>query len=332
MSTQIPHPAETQQNELAQWLFNFQQKIEPHTNKIILAIILGTIGLVAYQVFAKSAAAKTSAAWSEYATCTTADDYKEVADDHPGSPVEAWSRLEAARNYIQTGVRLSMTNRKASDESLENGKSQLEKLLSSPTTTEEVREQALSQMAVCMEALCGGDVKPVQEAYQKLLDKFPDTHYGPWAKHRLEELKKPETGEFYAWFRKAKPAPPERPKPQDVKSGELPNIKLTPDEGDPLPPSTSGTTPLTPETKPAEGTPAAPEAPATEGTPAKPETPATEGAKPAETPAAPEAPAAEKPAEPAAEQPAAPPAAEAGKPAEAATEKPAEPAAEAPKP
>ena len=161
-------------------------------------------------------------------------------------------------------------------------------------------------------------------AYQKLLDKFPETHYGPWAKHRLEELKKPETGEFYAWFRKAKPAPPERPKPQDVKPGELPNVKLTPEEGDPLAPSSSGTTPVTPETKPAEGTPAAPEAPATEGTPAKPDAPATE-AKPAETPAAPEAPATEKPA-------AEVPATEAGKPAEAATEKGTEPAPEAPKP
>ena len=213
-----------------------------------------------------------------------------------------------------------MTNRKASDDSLENGKTQLDKLLKSTTTPDEVREQALSQMAVCLESLCDGDVKPVVEAYDQLLKKFPDSHYAPWAKHRLEELKKPATGEFYAWFRKAKPAPPERPKPQDVKPSDLPNIKLTPDEGDPLPPSSSGTTPATPETKPVEGSTPAPEAPAVEGTPAKPEAPATE-AKPAETPA-----------DPPAEKPADPPAAEAAKPAEAATEKPAEPAAEAPQP
>lgn len=318
MSTQIPQHADPQQNELAHWFINFQRKIEPHTNKIILAILLGTLGIVAYQVFAKSAAAKTSVAWSKYAACSTADDFKEVADDHAGTPVEAWSRLEAARNYIQTGVMLSMTNRKASDESLENGKTQLDKLLKSPTTPEEVREQALSQKAVCLEALCDGDVKPVVEAYDELLKKFPESHYAPWAKHRLEELNKLETGEFYAWFRKAKPAPPERPKPQDVKPGDLPNIKLTPDEGDPLAPSSSGTTPATPETKPVEGSTPAPEAPAVEGTPAKPD-----------------APAAEKPAEPATENPADPPAAEAAKPAEAAeaaTEKPAEPATEAPKP
>jgi hypothetical protein len=294
MSTQIPQHADPQQNELAHWFVNFQRKIEPHTNKIILAIILGTLGIVAYQVFAKSAAAKTSEAWSKYATCSTADDFKEVADDHAGTPVEAWSRLEAARNYIESGVMLSMTNRKASDESLENGQTQLDKLLKSSTTPDEVREQALSQKAVCLESLCDGDVKPVVEAFDELLKKFPESHYAPWAKHRLEELKKPETGEFYAWFRQAKPAPPERPKPQDVKSV---------------------TTPVTPETKPAEGTPAAPapETPAAETKPAE--------DKPAEAPAAPT----DKPTEPAPEKPAIPA-------AETPSEKPAEPATEAPKP
>jgi len=308
MSTPLPHHAHPEQNELAHWFTDFQRKIEPHTNKIVLAIILATIGIVGYQVIARSTAAKKSEAWSKYAACITADDYKEVADDHAGSDVEAWSRLEAAREYIQSGVRLSMTNRKASDESLENGKAQLEKLLNSKTTPEEVREQSLTQMAVCLESLCDGDVKPATEAFNQLLKEFPETHYAPWAKHRLEELKKPATGEFYAWFRKAQPAPPERPKPQDVKPGEVPNVQLFPGEGDPLPP---GTTPAAPETKPADGTAPAPEAPAVD-------------AKPVEAPATPSDPAAEKPAEapaaPAAEAPAAPPAT------------PAEPAAEAPKP
>ena len=312
MSTQLPHHTHPEQTELAHWFTDFQRKIEPHTNKIVLAVILATIGIVGYQVMNRSAAAKKSEAWSKYAACTSADDFKEVADDHAGSEIEAWARLEAAREYIQTGVRLSMTNRKSSDENLNNGKEQLEKLLNAPTTSEDVREQALTQLAVCLESLSDGNTKPAIEAYEKLISQFPESHYVAWAKHRIEELKKPQTSEFYAWFHKAQPAPPERPKPQDVKPGELPNIQLTP------------------ETKPADG--AAPAA----------ETPKTEE-KPAETPAAPDAPAAEKPAEPAppAETPAAPapekpaetpaaPATEA--PAAPAADKPAEPAAEAPKP
>ena len=315
MSTQIPQHADPEQTELAHWFTNFQRKIEPHTNKIVLAVILATVGIVAFQVIAKSTAAKKSEAWSKYAMCSTADDYKEVADDHAGSDVEAWSRLEAAREYIQTGVRLSMTNRKASDESLENGKAQLDKLLNSSTTPDEVREQSLSQMAVCLESLCDGDVKPATEAFERLLKEYPNTHYAPWAKGHLDELKKPATGEFYAWFRKAQPAPPERPKPQDVKPGEAPNVQLFPGEGDLLPPETPGTAPGTPETKPAEG--AAPAVPTTDA-------PAAE-TEPAETPAAPEAPAA-----PAAEAPGEATPAEPA--AEAPAEKPAEPSAEAPKP
>ena len=335
MSTPLPHHAEPEQNELAHWFSDFQRKIEPHTNKIVLAIILGTIGIVAYQVMAKSAAAKVSGAWSEYALCQNADEFKKVAEVHAGSSVEAWSRLQAARNYIAKGVELSMTNRKASDESLENGKAQLDLLFKSTTTPDEVREQALSQMAVCLESMCDGDVKPATEAYQKLLTDFPETHYAPWAKNRIEELKKPGTGEFYAWFRKAQPAPPERPKPQDVRPGELPNVKLTPDEGDPLPPGSPPVAPAATEAKPVEG--AAPAAPTTEA-------PAAE-TKPVETPAAPEAPAAETPAAPAADSAPATPAAPAAEapaepaatptveaPAAPATPPPADPAAEAPKP
>ncbi len=311
MSTQLPHHSHPEQNELAHWFTDFQRKIEPHTNKIVLAVILATIGIVGYQVMNRSAAAKKSEAWSKYAACTSAADYQEVAEDYAGSEVESWARLEAARSFIQTGVRQSMTNRKASDESLESGKKQLEVLLDSTTISEDVREQALSQLGVCLESLSNGDVKPAIAAYEKLIGDFPESHYVPWAKNRIEELKKPATAEFYTWFRKAQPAPPERPKPQDAKSGEVPNIQLTP------------------ETKPAEGSTPAAEAPKAEEKPA--ETPATSEAPAAEKPA--EAPAADKPAEtpaaPATEAPADAPAAPAP---EAAAEKPAEPAPEAPKP
>jgi len=307
MSTQLPHHSPPEQTELAHWFIDLQRKIEPHTNKIVLAVILATIGIVGYQVMNRSAAARKSAAWSQFATCTTAESFEDLADDNVGTEIEAWARLEAAREFIQTGVNLSMTNRKSSDENLNNGKAQLDKLLNAANTPEDVREQALSQLAVCLEALSDGDEKPAIEAYEKLLSQFPDSHYAGWAKHRIEELKKPATSEFYAWFRKAQPAPPERPKPQDAKPGEVPNIQLTP------------------ETKPAEESTPAAEAPKAEEKPA--ETPAA--------PATPEAPAAEKPAEaPLAETPAETPAAPSTeKPAEApAPEKPAEPAAEAPKP
>lgn len=321
MSTQLPHHSHPEQNELAHWFTDLQRKIEPHTNKIVLAVILATIGVVGYQVINRSAAARKSEAWSKFAICTTAESFEDLADDNAGEEIEAWARLEAARRYVEAGVRLSMTNRKSSDENLNNGKEQLDKLLNAPTTSEDVREQALSQLAVCLEALSDGDEKPAIEAYEKLLSQFPDSHYAAWAKHRIEELKNPATSEFYAWFRKAQPAPPERPKPQDARPGEVPNIQLTP------------------ETKPEESAAPATDAAKTEDKPAEaaatPETPATPEAPAAEKPA--EAPAAEKPAEapaaPATEKPAEAPAAPASEtPAAPATEKPAEPAAEAPKP
>lgn len=340
MSTQSPQQVDQVQNQnaLAHWMFDFQRKIEPHTNKILLAIILGTIGIVAFQVMSRSEAAKKSEAWSKYAACTNAEEFRDVADDHAGGEIESWARLEAARHYIRTGVQTSMTNRKASTESLENGKSQLEKVLNNATAPAEAREQALVQMAVCLESLCDGDMKPASDAYDRLIKEFPDSYYVTWAKGHLEALKRPDASEFYAWFQKAQPAPPDRPKPQDVKASDLPNIKL---EGEDQPassasgeaPSTSeATTPPATESKPAEipatetpatetpaaGTPApATDKPAADPVPAAPtpppasETPsALEASPPVQTPAT-ETPATETPAPASPDAPPAQPAPEA---------------------
>jgi hypothetical protein len=298
MSTSTPEPADS--NDLQRWLFEFRQSVDKNINKIIAGVVIATIAIVAYQVVTRSAAAKKAAQWNEYHACASAEDYTKVAEKFPGTTVEHWARLEAARRFIQIGVTQSQTNRVTSDENLNSGKTQLEKLLNTPGTPDEVREHALSQLAVCLESLCDGNTQTVIDAYEKLIKDFPVSQYVPWAKSRIEFLKKPSTGEFYAWFRKTKPSPADRPKPQDVKLDEVPNIKL---DGESLTPPVPGETPAA-ETKP-EGEKPAEAAPAAE-------------TKPTETPA--------PPAEPAA------PAAEPAPPAEKPADKPQEPAAEAPKP
>ena len=319
MSTSTPEPADS--NDLQRWLFEFRQSVDKNINKIIAGVVIATIAIVAYQVVTRSAAAKKAAQWNEYHACASAEDYTKVAEKFPGTTVEHWARLEAARRFIQIGVSQSQTNRVTSDENLNSGKTQLEKLLNTPGTPEEVREHALSQLAVCLESLCDGNTQTVVDAYEKLIKDFPVSQYVPWAKSRIEFLKKPSTGEFYAWFRKTKPSPADRPKPQDVKLDEVPNIKL---DGESLTPPVPGETPAA-ETKP-EGEKPAEAAPAAE-TKAT-ETPAPEKTEGEKTDAAPEAakPEAAPPAEPAA------PAAEPAPPAEKPADKPQEPAAEAPKP
>lgn len=298
MSTSTPEPADT--NDLQRWLFEFRKTVDKNINKIILGVVIATIAIVAYQVISRNAAAKKAAEWSEYHACTTADEYKKVAEKFPGTTVEHWARLEAARRYVQSGVSQSQTNRVASDESLNNGKTQLEKLLNTPGTPEEVREHALSQLAVCLESLCDGKTEKVVDAYEKLIKDFPTSQYVPWAKSRVEFLKKPSTAEFYTWFRKTNPAPTDRPKPQDVKLDELPNIKL---DGETLTPPAGETSAPAAETKPEGEKPAAETAPAAETKPAD-SVPTTEPAKPAEAPAAEKPEAAAPATEPAA--PAAP--------------------------
>ncbi len=295
MSTPQPQTATTEPSELLRWWLRTRHWIDRHANKILLAIIVGTVVLVAAIVMSRSANAKNEAAWRAFSASEAADDFRKVAEDHAGTSAEYPARMMAARRYKSQGIQQAMSNRVASDENLENAKTQLSKLLESKNLPKDIREEALVNMAICLESLSDGNLKPAIEAYEQLLKEFPTTLNKQWAENKLKALAKPEKAAFYAWFRKTNPSPEDRPKPQDIPSSEAPNVKL---DDEPVPPT--GGSPA--RAMPPEGT-----------VPAAPETPAATSEKPAEAPAV-EQPAATTPAE---------------KPAE---EKPAEPAADAPKP
>lgn len=285
MSTSTPEPADS--NDLQRWIFEFRQSVDRNINKIILAVVVLTIATVAYQVVTRNAASKKAAQWNDYHACKTGDDFKKVAEKYPGTVVANWARLEAARQYVADGTDQSVTNREASDENLNNAKTQLESLLSAPGTPPEVRELALAQLIVCLESLCDGNTQPVVDACERLIQDFPNSQNTPWAKKRLEALKSPVTGEFYTWFRKSKPSPAERPKPQDIKPSEAPNVKL---EGEGEVPASSAA----PDSKPMSET-----APAAESKPAEtPAEPAKSRDPAAATPGEPAPPATDKPADP----------------------------------
>ncbi|RLS54858.1 MAG: hypothetical protein DWH91_10825 [Planctomycetota bacterium] len=303
MSTPQPQTDTTEPSELLRWWLESRRWVDRHANKILLTVIVGTVVLVASVVMARSTRAKNEAAWRAFGVSKVADDYRKVAEDHPGTSAEHPARMVAAREYLSQGMQQVTANRKASDENLENAKTQLSKLLDDKSTPKDIREEALLKMAVCLESLSDGDLKSATEAYERLLKEFPTTLNKSWVEEKLKILAKPETAAFYRWFRTTNPSPEDRPKPQDIKPSEAPNIQL---DGEGIAPPSSGD--------------AAREMPAEGAVP-----PVTPSEIPSEKPAT-ETPAAEKPAE-AATTP------EKTPEAPAVSEKPAEAAVpEAPKP
>jgi hypothetical protein len=167
------------------------------------------------------------------AAARTSDDLLRVADDFPSTDAANWARLRAARILYDRAVSESLSNRVASDDDFKQAKELYSGLLKSDVPAE-IREAALDGMARVLESTSAGDTAEAIAAYETLLREFPDTLFRDYAAHRIEELKKPETQEFYAWFSKQNPKPEDRPQPNDgatvppISMPEQPLFDLTP--------------------------------------------------------------------------------------------------------
>ena len=135
-----------------------------------------------------------------------------------------------------------------------------------------IRERSLWGLALCLESTNDGNTSKVIEAYQRLLTEFPETIFKVVADDRIATLKKDGAKEFYAWFSKENPKPPEA-RPRDFKNDESAPAQPKEDPDDFLIEKTPGG-----KKKPVEEKSATP-AETTE----KPETPAESPEKPNES-------------------------------------------------
>ncbi len=311
------------QTELEKWLNAVLSKAEPYSNQILMGFIAATVIAVVGIFWLRSTGEAASAGWTEYVANEAPDDYKEVAEEYPDTPVATWAQLQAGRLYLSEGLNAALSNRETSDKQLNNAKDSFETILKKTNAPAAAREEALAGLASTLEALSDSDTGPAIKAYEELLQEFPETTHGPWAQRRIEALKTGEAQNFYAWFRKQNPQPTDRPKPKDVSNPAeemLKNLELT------APLDSAQETPA--EMKNAEETPAAPELPpvkteepkaeekpATPSTDEKAEKPEEKKADSADKPASEEKPATEeKPVEDKSETPAEKPATEEAKP------------------
>jgi hypothetical protein len=207
-----------EQTELEKAVNRGLTAIEPFTNQIMIVSLAVTIVLAGAILWYRNAGSHQVAGWDEFALCRAPDDYAALAEKFPKTSVGNWSLLEAARGFMTEGLSQALVNKDASQERLNKAKSSYQTLLNSKVPSE-LREEALYGMATCLEALSDGDTAPAIDAYETLLQEFPESQHRLWAQERIDALKSKNAQEFYTWFHKQDPKPADRPQPNDV-SGE----------------------------------------------------------------------------------------------------------------
>ncbi len=211
------HRHDLAENDLSKLLTRWLQRIEPYSNKILIGALVVTVVIVATVMTMRSSRATRSAGFTELAGCSTPDCYETVAKDFPESVAGSWARLRAAEEYLEEGIRLSVSDGKASEGSLEKSQESFEMVLKGDAPAE-VREKALNGLGMCLEAVSDGDTTDAVEAYEQLLSEFPETRYRRWAENRIEQLKTGRVQQFYSWFAQQDPKPEDRPNPFDFPS------------------------------------------------------------------------------------------------------------------
>ncbi len=219
---------EADKTELEKWLNAGLSKVEPYSNYVLIGFIGATVLLIAGIFWSQSAGASRTAEWEEFVENRVPEDYLAIADKNPDSPVGSWALLQAGRGFLQEGMRNSLSNRETSDARLQEASDAFEKLLKRSNAPSTAREEALLGLGTAREVLEGGNPSSAIEAYQKLVDGFPESRHAPWATQRINELQKESTKDFYAWFRKQNPKPVDRSLPSDLlpQNSEIPEVGL----------------------------------------------------------------------------------------------------------
>ncbi|MGH7127224.1 MAG: tetratricopeptide repeat protein, partial [Planctomycetaceae bacterium] len=219
-------------------------------------------------------AAPAADGWTQLAAAKTAEDYENLAesDAFADSPVAAWAQLLAAERHLEDGLEETFSDMKAAVGTLELAEEGFATLIETEDVPPEIRERALYGHATTLEILSEKNTKPAVEAYETLLDEFPQSLYAETAKERIDALQTKSARDFYVWFHdeNRRPADLDRPNDGSPTTGGFPMDH-------PLPPSLDIPERLRlPEPaavqQPSESTPPPPHPP---GFVSEPETPAT---------------------------------------------------------
>jgi len=204
------HRHELQQNDLALGLQKLNRFLEKYGNRISIGICVATALLVGWILWQRSNKAREQVAWSQLSAASSPDDLADVWKKNLDSSAAPWARLVEAEQRLAAGIQSMFLDVEAGRKDVDLARKSFEVLSEQSSATREVRERALFGLARAEESLSDGSTKEATAAYQRLLERFPESFFKDEAQRRLKELASGGSGDFYQWFAKF-----ERPRAKD---------------------------------------------------------------------------------------------------------------------
>lgn len=217
---------ELQHNDLAEWFLTTYQAMLPYRNLIIFGTLFVVVAVVAVMIWRNHSQSATAAAWNEveipqaiiqYPAAQMAPVYQfpgyaEAMDaagrNYSGTPAGQWARLLTADTLLAIGEAEITTQKENAGQHFNIAMDHYQKTLddmSNPIA----RQRAMFAKGRLFESV--GKLAEAAAAYQDLNKEYPKGIYTAVAEGRLEQLKNPETAEFYQALAKYTPKKTEKP-------------------------------------------------------------------------------------------------------------------------
>jgi hypothetical protein len=212
MKTQRRH--ELQQNELADWLSKTIEGMKPYQNLVLAGMVLVLVLILGYAWYSHAAAAETTAAWDELnrgltgrPTQESFDSLTTVIDKYRTSSAFPVAAVLSGDYFLQSGCDGVFVDKSQANPILTRAieRYELDRQGQGPSP---FSERAAFGLARAHEAkACLEDLEKAARYYKEVIEKWPHGAYAAMAKHRLEDLDRPEIKRMYDDFRKWEPKP-----------------------------------------------------------------------------------------------------------------------------
>ena len=215
---------ELDQNELAVWMAKVNKSIEPYSK----LILVGVVALMAGWVYWGLRKSSQSEARSDSTYSLLMND-PEVADKYPGTSAAAWSTLYSGNKDLESGIQSLYADRTDAEILLNEAKDSFNKAVSI-SDDKLLLSRGYLGIALASESL--GQLDEAIEAYEKCAEIDESKAMVEKAQSRIEELSRPDTKAFVAWFDTQDFSPKDPSLPPELPGGsslpELPDLNLSP--------------------------------------------------------------------------------------------------------
>lgn len=209
--TQTPADAEIEDNDLAQSVLEYLDRLRPYASWIIAGVAAVLLAMAAWILVSAQVAAGRAQSWDAFLSALGGgqiEGFNEVIRRYPGTPAAQWSRLVIADASLAEGSQLLFADREKASTRL-RGAVDLYMSVVAERPQGMLAERAVFGLAKAREGL--GQLEEARLGYEAIVKEYPEGGLARMASDHAKALGRESTRQWYDWFAAQAITPPAKP-------------------------------------------------------------------------------------------------------------------------